>query len=48
VFGDKALKRNQIYEIIGKVEEGGTGSAPKLSQQEKMSQKLGIHHQYCH
>jgi hypothetical protein len=37
MFVDKALKRNQIYEIITKVKEGGTGSGPEQSQEEEAS-----------
>jgi hypothetical protein len=40
VYGDKALKRTQIYEIMKKVKEG----KPEGFQHQEEDQKLGVRH----
>jgi hypothetical protein len=46
VYGDKALKRIQIYDIVKNVKEGKTGDRPEGFQHQEANQKLGVRRRY--
>jgi hypothetical protein len=46
VYGDKALKRIQIYDIMKNVKEGKTGDGPEGFHHQQANQKLGIRRRY--